>query len=75
MQSEVRGQGPMARLASYGKQDLNFSLHGRNLKQNRLVVRVAAGRARFVRRGHVRSAKTLPGRLIEIGQTKRNLLT
>ena len=33
MQSEVRGQGPIVRLASYGKQDLNFSLHGRNLKQ------------------------------------------
>jgi hypothetical protein len=33
MQSEVRGQGPIVRLASYGKQDLNFSLHGHNLKQ------------------------------------------
>ena len=75
MQSEMRGQGPIVRLASYGKQDLNFSLHGRNLKQNRLVIRVAAGRAGFVRRGYLRSAKTLPGRLIEIGQIKRNLLT
>ena len=37
MQSEVRGQGPIVRLASYGKQGLNFSLHGHNLKQNRLA--------------------------------------
>jgi hypothetical protein len=75
MQSEVRGQGPIVRLASYGKQDLNFSLHGHNLTQNRLAVQVAAGCASFVRRGYVRSAKALPGRLIEIGQTKGNLLT
>jgi hypothetical protein len=33
MQSEVSGQGPIVRLASYGKQDLNFSLHGHNFKQ------------------------------------------
>jgi hypothetical protein len=45
VQSEVRDQGPIVRLASYGKQDLNFSLHGRNLKQNLPAARVAAGRA------------------------------
>lgn len=33
MQSEVRGQGPIVRLASYRKQHLNFSLPGHNLKQ------------------------------------------
>ena len=33
MQSEVRGQGLIVRLASYRKQHLNFFLHGHNLKQ------------------------------------------
>jgi hypothetical protein len=71
MQSEVSGQGPIVRLASYGKQDLNFSLHGHNFKQNHLAVRAAAGCASLVGRGYVRSAKTLPGRLIEIGAEQK----
>ena len=47
MLAEVRGQDPIVRLASYGKQDLNFSLPGRNLKHNHPALRVAVGRASF----------------------------